>query len=194
MDDLGASLYLIGLGSNLEPRAQHLRMAASALGDCAGKVLAVASIIETAPWGGVATHPFFNTALILESELAPDHVLRMLMDIEQSLGRVRRERWGNRTIDLDILLWTSPSVAPTTRSYRSELVTIPHPKMLERPFVMEPAASIAPTWLHPDSGHALLSHWRGHLSGHESGVLATLGQKSLMGPLLNNCPVAKDQN
>jgi 2-amino-4-hydroxy-6-hydroxymethyldihydropteridine diphosphokinase len=111
--------------------------------DAAGiAVRRVSTVIETAPVGGPPQGKFLNGVVEIETTLGPRELLRELQGIEDALGRVRAERWGPRTIDLDILL------------YGDEVVTeadlmVPHPLMHERAFVLLPLAEIAPRARHP---------------------------------------------
>lgn len=141
------ALALIALGSNLGDRAANIRQALAALGQRAEiKTLRTSSLIETAPVGGPPGQgPFLNAAAVLETRLAPEKLLSVLLGIESELGRVRGEHWGPRTIDLDLLLYEQVV-------HNSGSLTIPHPRMAERPFVLEPAAEIAPEMLHPVLG------------------------------------------
>lgn len=147
--------YLIALGSNLGDRKYYIEQACLAITSQCGKVLRVAEALESKPIG-TADQPFINTALILESKLEPEAVLASLLQIEKDLGRVRNQRWGNRTIDLDIILWRTASESLV---HQSETLTIPHPEALKRDFVLGPAAAIAPDWQHPNAGKTLGELW-----------------------------------
>ncbi len=143
--------YLIGLGSNLGEREALLAEARRQIGAHLGTVEAAARAYATAPMGA-ADQPFLNSAVVVSSALAPGDAMRALLAIEASLGRVRTVKWGNRTIDLDLLLWNDAGVAST---YEDDVVTIPHPHLLERDFALVPAAEIAPGWTHPVTGLSL---------------------------------------
>jgi pantoate--beta-alanine ligase len=140
-------LHLLGLGSNLGDRVGNLLRAASELRRLRGTTLQkVSSFVETRPVGGPEGQAnFFNGAAILESPLAPAELLASLQAMENSLGRERQERWGPRTIDLDLLLVRNPDGQDCFESWG---LTVPHPRMHERRFVLEPAAEIAPDWVH----------------------------------------------
>ena len=127
----------IGLGSNLGDRAAHLTVAVSALAEAVGPVTAVSSVYETAPVGGPVQGDYLNAVVVAETDLAPAEVLERLLEIERGMGRARRERWGPRTIDLDLLVYGSRSVAEPG-------LTVPHPRMAERRFVLEPLAEVWP--------------------------------------------------
>jgi 2-amino-4-hydroxy-6-hydroxymethyldihydropteridine diphosphokinase len=137
----------IGLGSNLGDRAAHLRAALDRLGT-RGTVEAVSPFLETDPVGYAEQPRFLNAAVRLRTTLPPDDLLRELLSIETALGRVRTVRWGPRTIDLDLLLYDD-----LVRDDPG--LTIPHPRMHERRFVLEPLAAIAPDAVHPVLGHTV---------------------------------------
>ena len=110
-----------------------------------GEVVAVSSFYDTAPVGYVEQPRFLNGALLLETELAPVELLRELLAIERSMGRVRGVDKGPRVIDLDVLLY-GQAVMETAE------LTLPHTEMAERRFVLEPLAEIAPWMVHPVLG------------------------------------------
>ncbi len=146
---LSAHTYLIALGSNMrvpgigQPR-EVVRTAFSALGDI-GDMLAVSPIIASAPIGP-SQRTYANAAAVIECEHTPLALLSTLQEIEREFGRTRcGRRWRARSLDLDIILWSGGIWA-------SERLSIPHPRMHERRFVLGPAAAIAPTWRDPLSG------------------------------------------
>jgi len=134
----------VSLGSNIEPRAKYLERALNLLSaNPRTEVAQVSSILETKPVGGPAGQAkYLNAVAHLRTSLAPEELLLVLQGIETELGRKRRERWGPRTIDLDILLYDDEIIATDT-------LTVPHPFMHERRFVMQPLAEIAPDVVHP---------------------------------------------
>jgi len=139
----------IALGSNVGDRAEVLMDALKALAGSKGvTVRAVSQMIETEPVGGPAGQgKFLNAAVEVSTDLAPRELLAVLHGIERSLGRRREaeERWGPRTCDLDILL-----IGDTVMEMDD--LTIPHPRMHERLFVLRPLAEIAPEAVHPVLG------------------------------------------
>lgn len=134
-------LVYLSLGSNLGDREANLRQAIERLG-AVGQVVAVSSFYETEPVE-VARQPWFvNCAVALQTEKMPKQLLAALLAIEKAMGRQRKQPKGPRVIDLDILLFGS-SIVDTAG------LTIPHPALHERRFVLEPLAEIAPEQRHP---------------------------------------------
>lgn len=142
-----ATLALIGLGSNLGDRRAHLDRAVAALAETPGvSVRAVSSYHETAPAGGPAGQgAFLNAAARLDTDLDPFALLHLLLDIEARAGRVRTVRWGERPLDLDLLIYGCKSV-------RTPELTLPHPRLGVRRFVLAPLAEIAPDIVDMRSG------------------------------------------
>lgn len=141
---------LIGLGSNLRDRKANLDLAVAALSATPGLTLiAVSSYHETAPVGGPAGQgPFLNAAVLVEAGFHPFDLLTRLQKIESDLGRVRDVRWGERTIDLDVLLYGSARLSTPN-------LTLPHPRMAVRRFVLAPAVEVAPGLIHAPTGRTL---------------------------------------
>jgi 2-amino-4-hydroxy-6-hydroxymethyldihydropteridine diphosphokinase len=139
----------IGLGSNVGDRRAHLEGALDALRRHPSiSVERVSSFIETEPVGGPTQGPFLNGAAELRTMLKPAALLEVLLDVERRGGRLRQQRWGPRTIDLDILIWEGRVVS-------SPGLKIPHPRMAERAFVLGPLAQIAPELVHPVLGRRI---------------------------------------
>jgi 2-amino-4-hydroxy-6-hydroxymethyldihydropteridine diphosphokinase len=150
------SLALVALGSNLGDRDAHLRAALEHLERAgAGRVVALSRFHTTAPAGGPPQGDFRNAAALLETSLGPRGLLQAMQRAEAASGRRRGgpgedtpPRWGPREVDLDLLLY-------------DELVldepglVVPHPRMTGRRFVLEPAAEVAPTMVHPPSGRTV---------------------------------------
>ena len=127
----------LSLGSNLGNREETLRKALRQLAAADGvKKLAVSSLYETEPWGKKDQPSFLNIAVSLQTTLTPEELLALAQAVETELGRVRHERWGPRTIDVDILL-----IEGIER--KTPTLTLPHPYMTERAFVLVPLAEIA---------------------------------------------------
>ena len=137
------TVYL-SLGSNLSDRREHLQLAIEELGRAGVAVKRLSSVYETEPVG-VRTQPWFlNLVVEGETELFPTQLLDQLQSIELQLGRRRTVAQGPRTIDIDILLYGNFCI-------RSERLTVPHPRLEERRFVLEPLAELAPDLRHPVS-------------------------------------------
>jgi 2-amino-4-hydroxy-6-hydroxymethyldihydropteridine diphosphokinase len=131
----------LSLGSNVGDRAANLRTAikrVSSLGD----VMAVSSFYETEPVEFAAQPWFLNCAVELDTEKMPKRLLAGILDIEREMGRRRVQKKGPRTLDIDILLFGNSII-------QTKGLTIPHPAMHERRFVLEPLAEIAPQARHP---------------------------------------------
>ncbi len=136
----GGALYL-SLGSNLGDREDMLRRAITLIEERVGAVQRVSSFIETEPWGFESEHPFLNAAVMVRTTLSPIECLDATQQIERELGRKKKSKGGkyhDRPIDIDLLLYGDLKLS-TPR------LTIPHPHMYERDFVMIPLREILPT-------------------------------------------------
>ena len=139
-----ATAYL-SLGSNLGDRLRLIQEAVAALTVEAGPVTALSSLYETEPWGFSSPHRFLNVALALETSLSPETLLAVTQRIERDLGRPHKSvdgRSPDRTTPLD-LLFVGDAVLDTPA------LTLPHPRLHLRRFVLEPLCEIAPALLHP---------------------------------------------
>jgi 2-amino-4-hydroxy-6-hydroxymethyldihydropteridine diphosphokinase len=128
----------VGLGANLGPKEVTLLRAVDLLAAEDGiEVLELSELRETAPVGVIDQPEFLNGALAVETSLAPRELLDVLLRVERELDRVREERWGPRTIDLDLLVYGDETVdEPGLR--------VPHPRLHERRFALEPLAELEP--------------------------------------------------
>jgi 2-amino-4-hydroxy-6-hydroxymethyldihydropteridine diphosphokinase len=133
--------YLL-IGGNLGDRAAYLALAVRHITDRCSSVTITSSIYETAAWGKPNQPAFYNQAIKLETLLSPEALLVALLAIELEMGRVREEKYGPRTIDLDILMINDIILDTPT-------LTIPHPQMHNRRFALLPLAEIAPSLHHP---------------------------------------------
>lgn len=139
----------IGLGSNLGDRMANLEAGLEGLSDSAD-ILQKSSVYETEPWGRTDQPPFLNAVCSLVTEVDdPLLLLDILKQIEERSGR-RQEigRWDSRILDLDILMWGQID-------FRHERLTIPHPEMAGRRFVLEPLAEVVPDLYHPVAGYTI---------------------------------------
>jgi len=132
----GEHTVFLGLGSNLGDRAAHLRAALEALAPSV-RVIRVSSVYETSPMYVEDQPSFYNLACSGQTRLPPATLLLELKQIERALGRAPGPRYGPRVVDLDLLLYDDLVLA-------SDTLTLPHPRMLERAFVLVPLAEIAP--------------------------------------------------
>ena len=145
-----ATVYL-GLGTNIGNKKENLTRAIEALSLALGHYTALSSFIETAPWGFESENTFLNCAVAFETVLLPEELLDTTERIERELGRTAKSTGGtyhDRVIDIDILLYGNETI-DTPR------LTIPHPLMHLRDFVLEPLAEIAPEVVHPTTGKSI---------------------------------------
>lgn len=123
----------LGLGSNIGDRRAILREAVAAIPE----LVAVSPVYETEPVGGPEQDAYYNVVVELVTTRSPHELLELCRELEQTAGRVRRIRWGPRTLDVDVLLVGDQVVD-------EEELTVPHPRMTERNFVMAPLLDLAP--------------------------------------------------
>ena len=138
----------LSLGSNLGDKSGNLNKAIELLKERAGEVLAVSSFYETAPDGFISENSFVNIALSLDTKLDVYVLLDVCEEIEKELGRTTKSvnlNYSERVIDIDILYFNNMQLA-------TERLTLPHPRMHKRQFVLEPLAEIAPKFRHPITG------------------------------------------
>ena len=134
--------YLL-LGSNLGDRALLLEEATRLISEKVGEVFAKSAVYETAAWGKTDQPSFLNLAVGVKTALTPLQLLKSVLAIEEMLGRKRIEKWGARLIDIDIVLYADEIIA------QGDDLTVPHPEMQYRKFVLQPLAEIAPMVKHP---------------------------------------------
>ena len=132
----------LGLGSNLGNRAENLLMAQELIEEKVGKILSKSSIYETAAWGITEQNAFLNQVLEIETIFSPNAVLHLVLKIEKDMGRIREIKWGERSIDIDVLYYNNEIIS-------TENLTVPHPFIQERKFVLVPLCEIAAAFIHP---------------------------------------------
>lgn len=151
-----ATVYL-GLGTNLGDKEVNLRTAIYKLQERIGKQVSLSSFYETAPWGFESDHSFLNAAIGVETSLSPIEILHITQEIEKELGRTKKSvngSYSDRLIDIDILLYD-------TLVLQTPELTIPHPLMTERDFVMKPLIEIAGNVIHPTREKTLSELYQG---------------------------------
>ena len=141
MTPLETGIFL-SLGTNLGNRPENLRRARKEIEDRDIDIIADSPVYSTAAWGKSDQDAFLNQVLKIQTPLEPDALLHALMEIEYQMGRLRLEKWGPRIIDIDIIFYDQTIIS-------KEFLTIPHPRMTERLFVLVPLNDIAPQMIHP---------------------------------------------
>ncbi len=137
LPEAGFSRATLGLGGNLDNPVRAMALALRTLdarADC--RVAVVSCVYRTPPWGKTDQSFFYNACAAVDTTLSPEALLDVCLDIEREMKRVRLERWGPRTIDIDVLTYGDIEQA-------EPLLTIPHPRMTERGFVLKPLADFA---------------------------------------------------
>ena len=124
-------MIILALGTNIEPREQYLKNALARIEENNLKIILESSVYETPAWGGVADQNFLNMCIEVETELEAYELLDTIQKIELELGRVRKEHWGNRTIDIDIITFND-------LVFNDERLIVPHKYIHDRNFVLAP--------------------------------------------------------
>jgi 2-amino-4-hydroxy-6-hydroxymethyldihydropteridine diphosphokinase len=149
-------MILIGLGSNVAgpwgPPHEAVERALAALNEAPLKLVRASTLIDTTPFGKQDQPSYVNAVARIETRLKPLELLSALRTIERDAGRERRERWGERTLDLDILDYHGEVRSKDAVQSTDADLVLPHPSMHEREFVLAPIAEIAPRWKHPVRG------------------------------------------
>ncbi len=143
-----AQVYII-TGSNVGNALLNLKAASDDMIAKAGLLLRSSAYYRTEPWGNKDQQPFLNQVLVIETDLPAKELLQRLLGIEEQMGRVRKNKWEPRIIDIDILFYGDKVID-------EEGLTIPHPYIQERRFVLTPLVEIAPGLVHPVSGKNML--------------------------------------
>jgi 2-amino-4-hydroxy-6-hydroxymethyldihydropteridine diphosphokinase len=133
--------YLL-IGGNLGNRQENLAKAIALIGNQCGTIVQLSPLYETAAWGNTNQPAFLNQAIALATTLGPQQLLQQLLAIETSMGRIRSQKFGPRTIDIDILLYNQELIA-------TPALTVPHPHLPNRRFALLPLVTIAPHYTHP---------------------------------------------
>jgi 2-amino-4-hydroxy-6-hydroxymethyldihydropteridine diphosphokinase len=133
--------YLI-TGSNMGDRGQYLATARELINTDCGEITKTSFVYETAAWGKVNQPAFLNQALEVHTSLNAKQLIRYILKVEKKMGRIRKEKYGPRLIDIDILFFND-------EIHKTSFLKIPHPEMQNRRFVLVPLAEIAPAIAHP---------------------------------------------
>jgi 2-amino-4-hydroxy-6-hydroxymethyldihydropteridine diphosphokinase len=138
------SRAFLALGSNLGDRPAYLQLAIDSLARAPGvRVVAVSRVYETVPVGGPVQDDYLNAVVAVDTDLDPHALLALGQQIERDARRVREQRWGPRTLDVDVLLYDDLRIDTPD-------LTVPHPRMHERGFVLAPLRDVAPDQVSPD--------------------------------------------
>lgn len=140
-------VYLL-LGSNLGNKKEILNKAIELLDEKIGIIISQSKDYETKPWGVTDQPDFLNLAIAIHTRRTPLEILEQTQSIENQLGRIRKEKWGARLIDIDIMFYGNEIIDEPN-------LKIPHPLMQERDFALIPLAEIAPDFLHPVLGKTI---------------------------------------
>lgn len=135
------STYLL-IGGNMGNRPENLANARLLLQQYCGTIEKTSSVYETAAWGETEQPSFLNQALELKTAMTPQELMKCILDVEKNMGRIRKEKYGPRIIDIDILLFNN-------EAHHDSFVTIPHPELQNRRFALIPLAEIAEKVKHP---------------------------------------------
>lgn len=169
----------VGFGANLADRVGTIRRAGSRLLESPGvSALRLSALRETEPVGTAAAPAegasYVNAVGEIETELPPLELLELCLEVEEAFGRVRTVRNAARIIDLDLLLW-GDVVVDSESPGRGVLLTLPHPRLLERGFVLEPLAELCPDMRHPVTGKTMQWHWNDFVRTHSDIVGRVIG-------------------
>lgn len=143
-----ANVY-IGLGTNIGDKKKNITDATIIIGAVMGDIRQLSSLYETEPWGFESPNSFLNAVILIQTDLEPEKCLQIAKAIEREMGRVHtKEGYEDRIIDVDILFYDNIT-------YQSQDLTIPHPLIPKRDFVLKPMAEIAPDFVHPLLGKTM---------------------------------------
>ena len=132
----------IQLGSNIGIRESFIAKSKEQIEENIGEIIKESSVFETIPWGNNNQNNFLNSVIKIKTVFDAFKILQKSQEIENNLGRVRGEKWGERTIDIDILFYNQEII-------NTEKLNIPHPLLHKRKFVLIPLSEIAPNYIHP---------------------------------------------
>ncbi len=140
-------VYLM-LGSNMGDSRKFLLDAAARIQSSVGKVIKSSSLYRTSAWGNMKQNDFLNQAIIVETKMPVGMLMDTLLDIEKKMGRVRTLKYAPRTIDIDILFYDN-------KILHTPQISVPHPRIKERRFVLVPLKELSPGFKHPETGEPM---------------------------------------
>ena len=140
---------IIGIGGNLGDRLSNLLKGGGFLAQKIGNITAFSPVIESEPWGFDSDNKFLNQILIFETELSPIDILKVCLETEQKFGRQRSTCYIDRVIDIDILFYNDDII-------KEDVLTVPHPRIQDRLFILKPLEQIRPGLIHPVSGKSVI--------------------------------------
>ncbi len=132
----------LGLGTNLGNKEENLERARMFISKRVGKVLSQSSLYETEPWGNENQEEYLNQVIVVETGHYPLHLLKTTQGIETEMGRIKKEKWGSRIIDIDILFYGN-------QVFNFCDLVVPHPFIAQRKFVLEPFFELEQNFIHP---------------------------------------------
>lgn len=130
------------IGGNMGDKIGLINQADLLINQLMGVILKRSSLFESEAWGGVSVGNYINQVLVVESSRSPNDILKLALEIENSLERKRDQKWGDRTMDIDILYYNNEII--DTKDLK-----VPHPYIADRRFVLTPLQEILPDWIHP---------------------------------------------
>jgi 2-amino-4-hydroxy-6-hydroxymethyldihydropteridine diphosphokinase len=139
-----STITYLSLGGNLGNTIEIFLNSREILTKKVGKITQISSLYKTAAWGPIPQNDFINQVIEVETKLSAPELMDILLEIELQQGRIRQERWGPRTLDLDIIFFGEQLIS-------TENLVIPHPRMEDRKFVLIPMVEINPNLIHPIS-------------------------------------------
>jgi 2-amino-4-hydroxy-6-hydroxymethyldihydropteridine diphosphokinase len=138
---MNTGIYIL-LGTNLGDRQGNITIAKQHISRLIGPIITESAIYKTSAWGNTNQPEFYNQVIEIQTTLSPHVALSAFLDIEQKMGRVRSEKWGERIMDIDILFWQDQVI-------KNDTLQVPHPGIPVRKFTLVPLAEITPGFIHP---------------------------------------------
>lgn len=148
---MGKQQLILSIGGNLGDKADNFSRVIPLLSEAIGEIVTLSPIYESSAWGFVSEHLFWNRVVVMNTLLSPEETLEEIGKIERSFGRIRSDSaYRSRAMDIDILFYADQVILTPN-------LTIPHPRMAMRKFVLLPLADVLPDFIHPVTGESVLS-------------------------------------